>query len=62
MAFQLLGAILFGAFGGQWIDNKMGNPKPYATIIGSLIGIISGLYISLKDFFHSSKDKTDDDK
>lgn len=62
MAFQLLGAILFGTFAGQWIDKKMGNAKPYATIVGSLVGIFTGLYIALKDFIHSSKDKPNGDQ
>jgi F0F1-type ATP synthase assembly protein I len=56
MAFQLLSAILIGAFGGQWIDKKMGNAKPFATIIGSLLGIAAGLYLSLKDFIKPPSD------
>ena len=56
MAFQLLSAILIGAFSGQWIDKKMGNEKPFATIIGSLLGISTGLYLSLKDFIKPPSD------
>jgi F0F1-type ATP synthase assembly protein I len=59
MAFQLLGAILIGTFIGKWIDGKMNNSQPYAAAIGALIGIMAGLYSSLKDFFNkdSSKNK-----
>lgn len=55
MAFQLLGAILFGTFLGQWIDAKMQNKTPYATALGSLLGIGAGLYVSLKDFFQKDE-------
>lgn len=59
MAFQLLGAILVGTFIGKWLDAKLGNAQPYAAAIGALVGIMAGLYTSLKDFFDkdSSKNK-----
>jgi F0F1-type ATP synthase assembly protein I len=50
MAFQLLSAILFGTFLGQWIDTKMGNATPYIAALGALLGVSAGLYLSLKDF------------
>lgn len=57
MAFQLLGAILFGTFIGKWIDTKIGNTQPYAAAIGALIGIIAGLYATLKDFIKKDSSK-----
>ncbi len=55
MAFQLLSAILFGTFLGQWADKKMANETPYLSALGALIGIGAGLYVSLKDFFKQNK-------
>lgn len=57
MAFQLLSAILFGALLGQWIDKKMMNERPIVAVIGSLLGIFIGLYISLKDFINPKDNK-----
>jgi F0F1-type ATP synthase assembly protein I len=54
MAFQLLSAILFGTFLGQWADKKMANTTPYLSALGALIGISAGLYVSLKDILKQS--------
>jgi F0F1-type ATP synthase assembly protein I len=57
MAFQLLGAILFGTFIGQWIDNKMQNTTQIATAICSLLGVIVGTYLAIKDLIRNDKNK-----
>jgi ATP synthase protein I len=58
MAFQLLSAILFGTFLGQWIDTKMGNTTPYIAALGALLGISAGLYLALKDILKQDSTST----
>ncbi len=45
----------FSAWGGQKIDEHYKNVTPLFTIILSLIGVIAGLYIVLKDFIKREK-------
>lgn len=49
MAFQILGAILLGSYVGYWIDAKLENEQAIATASCALIGVLLGLYVSLKD-------------
>lgn len=48
LAVQLLFTI--GAFValGLWADGQLGS-SPWLTIVGSLVGVIGGLYVALKD-------------
>jgi F0F1-type ATP synthase assembly protein I len=50
MAFEILIPIAIGAFAGQWLDNKFNNATPILTAVFSLLGVLTGLYIALKDF------------
>jgi hypothetical protein len=50
MAFEILIPIAIGAFAGQWLDKKLSNSIPILTAVFSLLGVLIGLYIALKDF------------
>ena len=50
MAFEILIPIAIGAFAGQWLDEKLSNSIPILTAFFSLLGVLTGLYIALKDF------------
>lgn len=39
----LVGPILVGVFGGNWLDGRFGT-KPFMLIIGLLLGLATGVY------------------
>ncbi len=45
---QLIGTIGISIFIGIWADGQLGT-NPWITILMSLVGVIGGLYISVKD-------------
>lgn len=49
MVFQMAAAILLGLFLGRWLDGQFGT-EPILLVVGTLFGVFSGLYLSLKDF------------
>ncbi|WP_459501995.1 AtpZ/AtpI family protein [Bacillus sp. C1] len=48
---QLVGSILVGIFGGQWIDSKVGT-FPVFLIIGLLLGLGTGIYAMIRLIRH----------
>ena len=50
MAFQLAASIGLCTFVGHWLDQHYQCSTPYCTIVGSLIGVLGGLYLAIKDF------------
>ena len=51
MAFQILACILLGFWGGMKIDELLGLKKvPIFTLVFGLLGVVVGIYISIKDF------------
>jgi Putative F0F1-ATPase subunit Ca2+/Mg2+ transporter len=51
MAFQILACILLGFFGGMKLDAWLGFVKvPIFTLVLGLLGVVFGIYISIKDF------------
>jgi hypothetical protein len=44
-----------GAWGGKKLDEHFQNEKPICTIILSLLGIFTALYLVLKDFIKPDK-------
>jgi F0F1-type ATP synthase assembly protein I len=51
MAFQILACILLGFWGGMKIDELLGFKKvPIFTLVLGLLGVVVGIYISIKDF------------
>ena len=57
MGTQMLVIILIFTWVGKKLDDRSGGDKPIYTAILALLGVIVGLYTSLKDFI-----KRDDDK
>ncbi len=45
---QLIGTIGVCVFIGIWLDGQLGT-NPWLTIAMSLLGVIGGLYISIRD-------------
>jgi len=51
MAFQMLACILLGFWGGMKLDEFLGLKKvPVFTLVLGLLGVVLGIYISIKDF------------
>ncbi|MBT6438274.1 MAG: AtpZ/AtpI family protein [Flavobacteriales bacterium] len=40
--------VVLGVLAGKWLDEKMGNVKPLATIFFTLFSIIASLYYLVK--------------
>jgi F0F1-type ATP synthase assembly protein I len=51
LAFEMLGFILLGVFGGKKLD-KIWDLYPVFTIIGSLAGVAFSLIVSLRDLIN----------
>ncbi|MDH3590495.1 MAG: AtpZ/AtpI family protein [Planctomycetota bacterium] len=43
LGFQLALPIVLGAFGGRWLDAKLGT-TPWLVVVGSLLGIAAGFW------------------
>jgi F0F1-type ATP synthase assembly protein I len=55
LAIQMAVTIGLGAWGGKKLDEHFQNEKPICTIILSLLGIFTALYLVLKDFIKPDK-------
>jgi F0F1-type ATP synthase assembly protein I len=55
MAFQMGAIILVGALAGRKLDGYFGLPRPWCTIVLSLLAIFLALYVSLKDLITGKK-------
>lgn len=53
LAFEMLGIILLGVFGGQKLDERRGGDFPLWTLILSLLSIFVALYIVIKGLLHN---------
>ena len=49
MAVQMIGILLAFVFAGKYLDQWLGT-DPWLTLVMSLLGVGSALYVSLKDF------------
>lgn len=49
MGVQMIAIILVFTYAGIYLDDYMGW-APYGTMVLSLIGVASGLYVALRDF------------
>lgn len=49
MAVQMIGILLVFAFAGQYLDKWLGT-DPWLTLVLTLLGVASALYVALKDF------------
>ncbi len=44
---QMVGSIVLMALLGKWLDGHFSTPKPYYTIVCSLVGVFVSLYLTL---------------
>jgi F0F1-type ATP synthase assembly protein I len=49
MAVQMIGVLLAFVFAGKYLDQWL-DTDPWLTLVMSLLGVGSALYVSLKDF------------
>ncbi|SHI66212.1 Putative F0F1-ATPase subunit Ca2+/Mg2+ transporter [Mesonia phycicola] len=49
LGIQMVLAIVLMTFGGVWLDSKFESISPFATIVGSLIGVFIALYVVYKE-------------
>ena len=49
IGFQMIAVILIGFGIGYWIDNKMQNEKPVASMVCTLIFVFISLYLVIKE-------------
>ena len=45
LAFQMIGALVLAAWGGQKLDEYMGNKNPWATIILMVVAVVASVYL-----------------
>ena len=57
MTFQMAAIILLFSWAGVKLDERMQNEGKLFTIILSLLGVFTGLYIALKDFINKKGKK-----
>lgn len=57
IAVQMLVITLLFTYGGMELDRYIALGIPIFTVLFSLIGIVLGIYISLKDFFKKNDKK-----
>ncbi len=50
LAFQMIGIILVTVWGGVKLDKITGWHTPVFTIVLSLLGVFSAIYVAVKDF------------
>lgn len=55
MAFQMLAVIIIFVFGGIKLDEYLHTKFPFFTLGLSLIGVILGIYVGIKDFVKKKK-------
>ena len=48
LAIQIVVMMVLGVFTGRWLDEKMVNSKPLATIFLTLFSIVASLYYLVK--------------
>ncbi|KAA9331939.1 AtpZ/AtpI family protein [Adhaeribacter soli] len=48
MAFQMIAVLLAAAYGGRWLDDKVGNEQPWFTLVLLLIGVVASMYLIIK--------------
>lgn len=53
---QMALLIIVGALGGQYLDDKSGNENPIYTIIFSLLAVVIGLYLIIKEVLNITKE------
>lgn len=55
LVFQMGALIAGGAYGGKWLDAEQGTHKPWFTMLGTLLGLGTGLYLIIKAIQNDSR-------
>ncbi len=55
LAFQMMGIVLAGVFGGMWLDKKINWNFPIMTLILSMLSVTLAIYYAIKDFLRKPK-------
>lgn len=50
MAFQMLGIILLGVFGGIKLDELINWTFPVFTVVLTVAGVVGSIYLTIKEF------------
>ena len=53
--FQIAAGVVLGLIAGQWIDKKY-QSAPWGVLVGSLLGLSSGMYLLIRDGLRMNKD------
>jgi hypothetical protein len=56
MGFQMLAVILIFYWAGSKLDERSASEKPLYTTLMTLLGVIAGLYLVLKEFIFKKND------
>jgi F0F1-type ATP synthase assembly protein I len=56
MGFQMIATILIFYWAGSKLDERSAGEKPLYTAILTVVGVLAGIYIGLKDFIHTGDD------
>ncbi len=57
MGFQMIAIILIFYWVGSKLDERSAGEKPVYTAILTVIGVLAGIYLVLKDFIHFRDDQ-----
>lgn len=57
IGFQIMGVFALGVFLGLKTDEWLKTPKPYFTLLFSLVFAFAGLYLGLRDFLRGMERK-----
>ena len=57
VAFQMIAIICVFSYFGIWLDEKFPNSYSAYTIIFSLLGVVSAMYMVIKQVISMNKDK-----
>ena len=55
MGIEVAVGVGFGLYAGSWLDKRYGW-QPWATLIGSMLGMCAGLYLVIKQARQINKD------
>jgi|GEM_PF-1286066 len=55
LGFQIAGTIGAGVALGWFLDKKLATPKPYFTIVCSMVFLVAGMYLGFKDLLKVKK-------
>ena len=55
IAFQMIGIMLLGVFGGKLLDDWLTNDKHYFVVIFAILSVVLAIYTVTKDLLNNKK-------